>query len=331
MNLTVDQASPGGIPGPEDHWPADSLPPELGSARMFRSIRAARSWLHAQGAAVTSPDAGALVKMKPGDGGVPLFMIPGAAGSILQLGPLADKMPEPMPVYAIRPRGLNGSEQPCESIRDMAENGIIAMRAIRPVGPCLLLGYSAGGLVALEMAQLLTAAGHAVPLVILIDTYPGRRVWPLRCHVEILGRQVVRALWALRRYSLAGARREVLRRLRSLFDYLAAAGVKALPSLPVLIEGTSAASRRIYLATYKAGEAYRPARYDGKVIFIQPDAVPNLEPRSPEQVWRRFLGNLDVRRVTGTTHSGFVESGAAATAATISECLRQAGVTYQQH
>jgi acetoacetyl-CoA synthetase len=329
MDLTVDPVASGGIPGPDDQMTANTPPQELASARMFRSIRAGRSWLRAQGAAVISPDAGALVAMKPGDGGAPLFMVPGAPGSILQLGPLAAEMPEPMPVYAVKPRGYDGVEPPYETIREMAEYGIDAIRAIRPTGPYLLLGYSAGGLVALEMAQLLTAAGHAVPLLVLIGTYPGRRVWPLRCHAEILGRQAFRALWALPGYPIAEAWREALRRLRSLSDYLAATGVKALPSLPVVVAGTSAASRRLYLATYHAGEAYRPARYDGKVTFVQPDEVPNLEPCAPEQVWRSFLGDLDVCRVPGTTHLGIVETGATATAATIRECLRRAGFASQ--
>jgi thioesterase domain-containing protein len=327
MDLTVDSVSPGG-PAAQGDETTTTAPSPQAVARLFGSIRAGRSWLRAHGAAATAPNAGALVPMKPGEGGLPLFMIPGAPGSILQLGPLALEMPAPMPVYAIKPRGFDGVEMPCETIRDMADHGIAAIRGVRPAGPYLLLGYSAGGLVALEMAHLLTAAGQAVPLVVLIDSYPGRRFWSLRCHVEILGRQTFRALWALRRYSLAGAWREARRRLGSLANYLAASGVRGLPTLPVVVEGTSAASRRVHLATYNAGVAYRPARYDGRVMLVNPDEVPDLLPRSPVRLWRRFLGNLDVRRVPGTTHLGMVEGGAVATAATIRECLTRAGFAF---
>jgi len=325
MDVSADPVSAAGTAARGDETTTAAPSPQA-EARLFRSIRAGRSWLRAHGAAATAPDAGALVPMKPGEGGCPLFMIPGAPGSILQLGPLAAEMPEPMPVYAIKPRGFDGVEMPCETIRDMADYGVAAIQGVRPAGPYLLLGYSAGGLVALEMAHLLTAAGHAVPLVVLVDTYPGRRFWSLRCHVETLGRQTFRALWALRRYSLAGAWREARRRLGSLADYLAASGVKGLPMLPVVVEGTSAASRRVHLATYNAGEAYRPARYDGRVMFVHPDGLPDLYPRSPVRLWRRFLGNVDVRRVPGTTHLGMVEDGAAAAAATIRECLTRAGL-----
>src|SRR5581483_5579204 len=187
MDLTVDSVSPGG-PAARGDETTTAAPSPQAAARLFGSIRAGRSWLRAHGAAAIAPNAGALVPMKPGGGGWPIFMIPGAPGSILQLGPLALEMPAPIPVYAIKPRGLDGVEMPCETIREMADHGIAAIRGVRPAGPYLLLGYSAGGLVALEMAHLLTAAGHAVPLVVLIDAYPGRRFWSLRCHVEILGR-----------------------------------------------------------------------------------------------------------------------------------------------
>lgn len=327
MGLTVEPVLPSG-PAAQGDGTTTTAPSPQAAAQLFRSIRAGRSWLRAHGTAAIAPNAGALVPMNSGGRGWPLFMIPGAPGSILQLGPLAVEMPARMPVYAIKPRGFDGVDMPCETIRDMADHGIAAIRGVRPAGPYLLLGYSAGGLVALEMAHLLTAAGHAVPLVVLIDTYPGRRFWPLGCHVEVLGRHALRALWALRRYSLAGAWRETRRRLGTLANYLAASGVAGLPTPPVVAEGTSAASRRVHLATYIAGEAYRPARYDGRVMLLQPDQVFDLVPRSPVRLWRRFLGNSDVRRVSGTTHLGMVEDGAVATAAAIRECLTRAGFTF---
>jgi acetoacetyl-CoA synthetase len=261
--------------------------------------------------------------MKPGDDGPPVFLIPGAPGSILQLGPLAAAMTVSQAVFAIRPRGLDEDESPCQTLKEMAEYSISRIKAMYPRGPYLLVGYSAGGLIALEMAQQLRAAGDEVPLVVLLDTYPSREIWPLRCHAEILVRQIARAIWALRRYSPVQMSREVCRRLRSLRGYLAASGVKALPLPEVAPEGASAASRRVHMATYAAGEAYRPRTYAGKVAFVQPDEVPNLEPRRPASVWGRVLTDLDVRRIPGS-HLGMVEAGAVATAAAISQCVSEA-------
>ena len=79
----------------------------------------------------------------------------------------------------------------------------------------------------------------------------------------------------------------------------------------------------MHRATYNAGEAYRPARYDGRVVFLQPEYVPNLEPRAPHRVWGRYLSDLVIRRVPGS-HLGMLDEGAAAVAAEISRCLAEA-------
>lgn len=287
---------------------------------LFRSIRAARSWLRAGAASGGASAVDGCILIKPGDDEPPVFMIPGATGSILQLGPIAAAMRTSAPVYALRPRGMVGQEPPFESLDEMAGYAIGLMRAARPHGPYLLAGYSAGGLIALEMAQQLTADGHEVPLVVLLDTFPSRAVWPLACHFDIIARQALNAVWSLRRCTPRRLVGEVSRRLRSLFQYLTASGLKLVEPPPLVAEGTDAASRRVHVATYNAGEAYRPRTYRGKVVFLQPEETPGLEPRKPRQVWGGFLGDLEVRRVPGS-HLKMVEEGAAATAAEIDRLI----------
>jgi thioesterase domain-containing protein len=116
---------------------------------------------------------------------------------------------------------------------------------------------------------------------------------------------------------------EVTRRLRSLFWYLAASGLKLVPPPPIIAEGSDPASRRVHLATYDAGEAYRPMPYSGRVVFLQPEYVPNLEPRAPRKVWGKLLTDLVIRRVPGS-HLAMLDAGAAATAAEIGRCLAEA-------
>ncbi|HXP03530.1 MAG TPA: thioesterase domain-containing protein [Stellaceae bacterium] len=291
------------------------------TAQLFRSVRAARSWLRT-GAAGGAAVAGCIL-MKPGNDEPPVFMIPGAPGSILQLGPIAAAMTIPAPVYAIRPRGMVEQELPFEHLDEMAGYAIGLMRAVRPQGPYLLVGYSAGGLVVLEMAQQLTAAGSQVPLIVLLDTYPSRAVWPLACHLDILARQALKAVWSLRKCTLREIAGEGSRHLRSLFQYLTASGLKLVEPPPLVAEGTDAASRRVHVATYNAGEAYRPRPYGGKVVFMQPEETPGLEPRKPRQVWGRFLDDLQIRHVPGS-HLKMVEEGAAATTAEIDQCIAEA-------
>jgi|SRR5579872_2657957 len=293
------------------------------TAQLFRSVRAARAWVQAGIAKPESSPVTGCVTMKPGSGGPPVFMLPGAAGSILQIAPLASALTVPAPVYAVKPRGLDPDEAPCDTLVEMAEHAIGVMTTVQPEGPLLLIGYSAGGLVALEAARRLEAAGRDVPLVVLLDTYPSRETWPFGCHVEILLRQAFRALGALRRLPLRAAVDDLTRRLRSLLLYLTSSGLRLVTPPPLVAEGSDPSSRRVHLATYNAGEAYRPLPYAGKVVFIQPEFVPNLEPRAPRRVWGQFLSDLVIRRVPGS-HLAMLDEGAAAAAAEISRCLAEA-------
>lgn len=302
---------------------------EEAAGLLFRSVRAGRAWVRARGLAETATDvnagasiaASACVLIKPGNDEPPVFFIPGAPGSVLQLAPLATALPVQMPAYAIKPRGLDEGEIPFQRIEDMAAYSIGMIRHVRPKGPYSLVGYSTGGIVALEIARQLAAAGEEISILVLLDSYPSRRIWPLRCHAEILARQTVRALCALVRRAPSQGLREAAGRGRSLSHYLAMSGLEFLPRAAIVPKGASPASRRVHVASVSAGEAYRPARYLGKVVFVQPREVPNLEPRAPAQVWRRFLPDFEVRRVPGSHRTMVEPEFAAATARVIGECL----------
>jgi thioesterase domain-containing protein len=101
-------------------------------------------------------------------------------------------------------------------------------------------------------------------------------------------------------------------------------GVKLVEAPPLIAEGCDAASRRVHLASVAAGDAYRPSPYAGRVVFLQPDDIPNLEPRSPEKVWGKFLSRLEVCRIPGS-HLGILDKGAAAAAAAIGRCVAPLG------
>lgn len=66
---------------------------------------------------------------------------------------------------------------PDRAIETMARQCVEEVRRAQPRGPYLLGGYSFGGLLVIEMAQQLRAAGETVPALFLLDTFPqlGRR------------------------------------------------------------------------------------------------------------------------------------------------------------
>jgi acyl transferase domain-containing protein/thioesterase domain-containing protein/NAD(P)-dependent dehydrogenase (short-subunit alcohol dehydrogenase family)/acyl carrier protein len=102
----------------------------------------------------------------------PLFLIHGAGGNVLNLWGLAKQLPAGRAVYGIQAHGIDGSVAPDNSVEQMAERYIEAVRSVQPHGPYLLGGYSGGGVVALHMSNLLAADRERVAKVIMLDTVP---------------------------------------------------------------------------------------------------------------------------------------------------------------
>jgi thioesterase domain-containing protein/acyl carrier protein len=80
---------------------------------------------------------------------------------------LARRLGSDQPFYALPPFGLSGEPIP-DSYEAMAELYLPALRTVQPAGPYRLGGVCNGGLVALEMARRLLAAGERVDRLLLI-------------------------------------------------------------------------------------------------------------------------------------------------------------------
>ena len=93
-------------------------------------------------------------------------------GSAGAYSPLVRYMPTDYPLYGLQARGLDGTERPHQSVRDMAADYIKEIRSIQESGPYHLLGWSLGGHIAQEMAVQLQDQGEKVAALIIMDAYP---------------------------------------------------------------------------------------------------------------------------------------------------------------
>jgi amino acid adenylation domain-containing protein len=116
-----------------------------------------------------------LVRLRAGESGRPLFLVHQVGGHVYSFRALARALSPGRPLYGLRSRGLEEGEEPLAHIEEMADLYIGLLREAQPKGPYLVGGASMGGLVALEMAHRLRAAGEEVPLLALMDT-PCREV-----------------------------------------------------------------------------------------------------------------------------------------------------------
>jgi len=74
------------------------------------------------------------------------------------------------PVYGLPAKGIGGDELPDRRIEDMAVHCIDMMRQVQPEGPYRIMGHSAAGLVAFEVAKILHEQGIDVSKLILLDS-----------------------------------------------------------------------------------------------------------------------------------------------------------------
>lgn len=101
----------------------------------------------------------------------PFFCVHGGGGGVLTFSHFKNVLGLDQPLYGLqspRSKGANGPE----TVEELAEVYLRAIREIQPDGPYYLSGHSFGGLIAYEMAKRLTAVGETVAFLAILD-HPG--------------------------------------------------------------------------------------------------------------------------------------------------------------
>jgi thioesterase domain-containing protein len=138
-----------------------------------------------------------LVPLAPHGSRDPLFLVHPIGGNVHCYLPLARLLAaRGRPVYGFQARGADGAEEALPTVEQMASAYLDELRRHRPSGPYHLGGWSMGGVVALEMAQRLRAAGERVPRLVLIDA--PSRTQPVGSDAQLLERfEIPDGLFAL--------------------------------------------------------------------------------------------------------------------------------------
>jgi thioesterase domain-containing protein len=99
----------------------------------------------------------------------PLFCVHPATGEVLVFVSLANYFVNYRPFYALRARGFSPGEKPFESIDEMVNTYVMAIRARQPHGPYAIAGYSFGAPIAFEVAKALEGQNERVAFCGSID------------------------------------------------------------------------------------------------------------------------------------------------------------------
>ncbi|HVR95631.1 MAG TPA: amino acid adenylation domain-containing protein, partial [Thermoanaerobaculia bacterium] len=231
-----------------------------------------------------------LVPLRPGEG-PPLFLVHPVGGNILCYGELARHLRK-VPAYGLQAAGLEEGREPQETVEEMAECYLDAVRRAVPRGPYRLAGWSFGGLVAFEMARRLSAEGEMVEKLVLLDSpVPGAFHLPEPADADLL------AGLALDLGGLAGVdlgiRPADLKGLdaeKGLARILERA--RDIGALPPGVEAGAFRLWRVYRANARAARAYRPQPYEGRMVVLAAEANPLLGRLGLALGWQRFAAGV---------------------------------------
>src|SRR5258708_32415315 len=126
-----------------------------------------------------------------------LVLIHSNGGNVLEYHALVNGLEPDQPVYAFQAKGLDGHITKDPTFEEMASNYIDELRSFQPQGPYYLGGFCLGGLLALEAAQQLTAAGQEVALVVMIQSmHPEANRF--KRNTTVFQRWWYRAIWRIK-------------------------------------------------------------------------------------------------------------------------------------
>jgi len=213
-----------------------------------------------------------------------LFVFAGAGGATDELVMLVDGLTGDPRVVA-----LAFAAESADTVETMATEAVGLIRAEQPHGPYQLLGYSFGGLLALESARLLTDAGETVTFVGLMDSFFDQRHWPTALFVEATARRAGLHARGLVGQPPAQALRELSGRSARLAGRLRRRHREADPG--------ATDAQTVQEANLAVMAQWRPRIFDHPVTLFA--ATESDFGCDLAELWRPWLPRLDVRRVWG--------------------------------
>jgi acyl transferase domain-containing protein/thioesterase domain-containing protein/SAM-dependent methyltransferase/acyl carrier protein/ribosomal protein S18 acetylase RimI-like enzyme len=240
-----------------------------------------------------------LVPLQPNGHKTPLFFVPAGYGDLLAFQDIATALGTDQPVYGLQP----ASAKQVKTIRQTSIYRLVSaylaeIKQVQPDGPYQIAGYSAGAIVAIELARELKRQGSEVPLLIIFDPPSHVPFW--------LDWFYAANYWFCVRTGLI----RVVRRVRS--------RLVARLFHTVMDEG---------LRTHTAvTREHRVEPYPGRITYFRAtlSQVRLLNLKLVGRFWRRIAqGGIEVHWIPGTHYGMLRGPGASVVVDELNDCLQR--------
>lgn len=245
------------------------------------------------------PEPSPLVLLKDGsDDHPPLYLVPAIWGIVLESCALAAAVDHPGKTWGLQPPGFDGDPPTFRTIQDLAAHYAKHINS-GPDHPVNIIGFSVGGLIALETARNLRALNRRLGVVGLIDTLVAERHWPLGVRARFLwarSKARLHTLINVHGERRADALRNFLRPLRNrILGALFIRPVFASAYQPDLDIRLKTVVDRLLVAN----ETYVPHPVDFPLVLYR--ASRGIENSiDVAEIWRPMTPKLEVVEVDGT-------------------------------
>jgi aspartate racemase len=259
-----------------------------------------------------SPSWSSLVPIRPGGTKTPFYFVHPIGGNVLNLAGIAAHFDQDQPIFGLQAKGLDGKEAPNTSVEQMATDYIEHIRSVQPDGPYHIGGFSAGGVVAYEMARQLKMIGREVIVLALLDTKidaPGKS-----------GERLLRTLAFNIRYAFHIGIGTFARQKAK--NWRMRASIRMWSTKKALGQSTDSCMLGVEEAFLLALRNYTPLPYTGDAILFR--AKDELVSYSDQTLgWGTLVqGKLEIREVSGDHDTILYEPHIGMLARVLNSCLQ---------
>lgn len=245
-----------------------------------------------------------LIPLQPNGDKTPLFFVPAGYGDLFAFQEISHAIGTHQPVYGLQP----ASAKRVKTFRQMSIYRLVSayiaeIEKVQPDGPYLLSGYSAGAIIAVELARELMRQGKEIGLLVIFDPPSHVPFW-----LDAFYQANYRVCSATGLMHVMGHLRS--RVTRRLFHTLLDEGLRTHTSIT---------------------RNHRVAPYPGRITYFRARLSQSslVSMRPVGRFWKRTAqGGSEVHWIPGTHYGMLRGSGASVVVDELRDCLQRAAVSH---